>query len=255
MAKALLEQATLRQPSYAGVLDDVQLRRPGPEGAIIPGRVIIHKPRDDPLEAIMWQTSVGTPGAIYNTVRWLRRARGERLGAMPPPAAFCAAIPPRNPRGLRVPPAVGRRGSGGAGALRVEAAMFALMTAALTLTLGVVVQLWRPRARLLGTRRWRSWSRPRGRVECAAGGDPVGPADRRRLRCGRSMSRRWRAGGGGESRTSGASTAPRVRVESPVLANASLGRDAGRAKGQSNLRAGSREPVHPGRRRPRDRRR
>ena len=36
----------------------------------------------DPLEAIMWMTSVGTPSVIYDTVKWLRQARGARLGAM-----------------------------------------------------------------------------------------------------------------------------------------------------------------------------
>ena len=40
----------------------------------------------------MWQTSVGTPGAIYDAVRWLRRARGERLGAMQRKLPRCTAL-------------------------------------------------------------------------------------------------------------------------------------------------------------------
>ena len=145
VAKALLEQATLvcqGRPSYAGVLDDVQryvdrdLKR-----AIVARRFIIDAPRDDPLEAIMWQTSVGTPGAIYDTVRWLRRARGERLGAMQrklPPLHFALLFLLGILEVCAFPLlSAGAATTVGAGALRVEAAMFALMTAALTLTLGV----------------------------------------------------------------------------------------------------------------------
>ena len=155
VAKALLEQATLvcqGRPSYAGVLDDVQryvdqdLKR----ADLSPGRFIIARGRATiPLEAIMWQTSVGTPGAIYDTVRWLRRARGERLGAMQrklPPLHFALLFLLGILEVCAFPLlSAGAATTVGAGALRVEAAMFALMTAALTLTLGVVVQLWRPR--------------------------------------------------------------------------------------------------------------
>ncbi|KAL3807821.1 hypothetical protein ACHAXA_007980 [Cyclostephanos tholiformis] len=37
---------------------------------------------DDPLESILYATSVGVPGPIYETVRSLRRARSERCGAL-----------------------------------------------------------------------------------------------------------------------------------------------------------------------------
>jgi hypothetical protein len=37
---------------------------------------------DDPLESILYATSVGVPGPIYDTVRSLRRARSERCGAL-----------------------------------------------------------------------------------------------------------------------------------------------------------------------------
>jgi len=37
---------------------------------------------EDPLEAIMYMTSVGTPSIIYDTVLTLRRARANRLGAL-----------------------------------------------------------------------------------------------------------------------------------------------------------------------------
>ena len=154
VAKALLEQATLvcqGRPSYAGVLDDVQryVDRDLKRADLSPAVLLSTRPRDDPLEATMWQTSVGTPGAIYDTVRWLRRARGERLGAMQrklPPLHFALLFLLGILEVCAFPLlSAGAATTVGAGALRVEAAMFALMTAALTLTLGVVVQLWRPR--------------------------------------------------------------------------------------------------------------
>ena len=73
---------------------------------------------------------------------------GERLGAMQRKlrAAFRCYSSSESSRSAPSPCCrPGAATTVGAGALRVEAAMFALMTAALTLTLGVVVQLWRPR--------------------------------------------------------------------------------------------------------------
>ena len=120
VAKALLEQATLvcqGRPSYAGVLDDVQryVDRDLKRADLSPAVLLSTRPRDDPLEAIMWQTSVGTPGAIYDTVRWLRRARGERLGAMQrklPPLHF-ALLFLLGILEVCAFPAVGRRGDDG----------------------------------------------------------------------------------------------------------------------------------------------
>ena len=37
---------------------------------------------EDPLESIMYMTSVGVPSIVYETVKNLRQARGSRLGAM-----------------------------------------------------------------------------------------------------------------------------------------------------------------------------
>ena len=116
VAKALLEQTTLvcqGRPHYAAVLDHIdryverdlrrvdlacvpsfvggppflwtppgQTDRPTDRPTRRPAVVLSSKPRDDPLEAVMWMTSVGTPSVIYDTVKWLRQARGARLGAM-----------------------------------------------------------------------------------------------------------------------------------------------------------------------------
>lgn len=154
VAKSLLEQATLvcqGRPSYAKVLDAVQsyVDRDLKRGDLPPAVLLSARPRDDPLEAIMWMTSVGTPSAIYDTVRQLRQARGERLGAVQrklPPLHF-ALLAVLGVLEICAFPllSAGASLTVGAGVLRVEGAMFALMAAALVLTLGVVVQLWRPR--------------------------------------------------------------------------------------------------------------
>jgi hypothetical protein len=39
-------------------------------------------PRDDPLESILYATSVGLPGVVYDTVKSLRQARAERCSAL-----------------------------------------------------------------------------------------------------------------------------------------------------------------------------
>ncbi|KAL3806238.1 hypothetical protein ACHAXA_008222 [Cyclostephanos tholiformis] len=49
---------------------------------ITPSSLLSARPADDPLEAILYLTSVGTPGMIYDTVRSLRQARSRRLGAL-----------------------------------------------------------------------------------------------------------------------------------------------------------------------------
>lgn len=39
-------------------------------------------PRDDPLESILYATSVGLPGVVYETVKSLRQARADRCSAL-----------------------------------------------------------------------------------------------------------------------------------------------------------------------------
>lgn len=50
--------------------------------SITPALILSARPADDPLEAILYLTSVGLPGQIYDTVRSLRQARSRRLGAL-----------------------------------------------------------------------------------------------------------------------------------------------------------------------------
>lgn len=153
VAKALLEQVALvcrGRPYYERVLDAVQryIDRDLKRVDLPPAVVLSSKPKDDPLENIMWMTSVGTPSVVYDTVKWLRQARGARLGAVQrklPPLHFVllfalgffelSAFPLLS---------AGASATVGDDILNVEAAVFSLMAAAIMLTLAVVLQLWRP---------------------------------------------------------------------------------------------------------------
>ena len=86
VAKSLLEQLTLvgqGRPWYRSALTCMQqyvstdLRRLDVE----PVEVLSQRPSADPLESIMYMTSVGVPSVVYETVRDLRQARGVRLGS------------------------------------------------------------------------------------------------------------------------------------------------------------------------------
>lgn len=59
------------------LLDEMDLPRED-----LPALLLSRRPKDDPLEAILYVTSVGEPSAIYGTVRELRQARAKRLGAL-----------------------------------------------------------------------------------------------------------------------------------------------------------------------------
>lgn len=50
--------------------------------SVTPSLILSARPADDPLEAILYLTSVGIPGQVYDTVRSLRQARARRLGAL-----------------------------------------------------------------------------------------------------------------------------------------------------------------------------
>merc|ERR1719197_1495557 len=85
-AKSLLEQTTLvcqGRPFYPSALRAIReyvkndLRRLD----VPPAQLLSSRPMEDPLEAIMYMTSVGVPSVVYETVKNLRQARGYRLGA------------------------------------------------------------------------------------------------------------------------------------------------------------------------------
>ena len=86
-AKSLLEQVTLvcqGRPMYGKTLAYIKeyVENDLRKFETPPADLLAERPADDPLESIMYLTSVGVPSVVYETVRSLRQARAYRLGAM-----------------------------------------------------------------------------------------------------------------------------------------------------------------------------
>ena len=86
-AKSLLEQVALvcqGRAMYNKVLESMSKYVGGDLKQLQadPAILISSRPVDDPLESIMYLTSVGVPSSVYETVRSLRQARAARLGAL-----------------------------------------------------------------------------------------------------------------------------------------------------------------------------
>lgn len=89
MAKSLLEQVSLvsqgRKSLYHKMLSCIQeyvhddLTK---FNDVEPAELLSRRPIDDPLEEILYLTSVGEPSIVYQTVRSLRQARSARLGSL-----------------------------------------------------------------------------------------------------------------------------------------------------------------------------
>ena len=113
-----------------------------------PAVLLSARPVDDPLESIMYMTSVGVPSTVYETVRSLRQARAARLGALQ------RKLPEVHMILLWVLAAIelcsfpllgaGTQTIGGYNILTVEGCLFGVMTFGVVLTLRVVGELWRP---------------------------------------------------------------------------------------------------------------
>lgn len=113
-----------------------------------PAVLLSTRPVDDPLESIMYMTSVGVPSTVYETVRSLRQARARRLGALQ------RKLPQIHMLLLWILAALeivsfpllgaGTQVIGGYHLLTVEGCLFGVMTAGIVLTLRVVGELWRP---------------------------------------------------------------------------------------------------------------
>jgi hypothetical protein len=87
-AKSLLEQLSLvcaGRPIYQQALDHMSryivddLKQ---VNTLDPALSVSQRPINDPLEALMFLTSVGEPGIVYDTIRSLRHARANRLAAL-----------------------------------------------------------------------------------------------------------------------------------------------------------------------------
>lgn len=152
-AKSLLEQVALvcngRKDMYEMCL--VAVKRYVEEDLKLglgtePAKVLSARPMDDPLEIIMYLTSVGVPSSIYDTVRSLRQARAKRLGALQrklPPAHLLllwllALIELSSFPVL----GAGTQSIGGYNILTIEGCLFGIMTFGIVTTLGVVGELY-----------------------------------------------------------------------------------------------------------------
>lgn len=155
VAKSLLEQVSLvsqgRQTLYSRILGCVDryvkedLTR---FNSIEPAQMISSKPIDDPLQDILYLTSVGEPSIVYETVRLLRQARAYRLGALqrklPPLHMFLLwslfAIV------LFTFPLLGAGSQtiGGLQILTVQSWYIGIIVFGMTLTMGIVYELQRP---------------------------------------------------------------------------------------------------------------
>lgn len=154
-AKSLLEQVSLicagrsiyqKVLSYmsAYVCDDLKQM-----STVDPVESLSLKPSDDPLEGILYLTSVGEPGVVYDTIKSLRQARSHRLGALQ------KKLPDIHIFLLRTLGAIvlvtfpvcgsGSQVIGGQGILEVQAIFFGVMIFGLSIVLGVISELWSPR--------------------------------------------------------------------------------------------------------------
>lgn len=113
-----------------------------------PAVLLSARPSEDPLESIMYMTSVGVPSTVYETVRSLRQARAGRLGALQRklPAAHLWLLWTLAAIELVSFPLLGAGTQviGGYKILTVEGVLFGVMTSGIFLTLRVVQELWRP---------------------------------------------------------------------------------------------------------------
>eukprot|EP00434_Breviolum_minutum_P042805 symbB.v1.2.038115.t1/scaffold5830.1/size23279/2 len=122
---------------------------------LLSGRVHTEEGRSDPLEQVLYFTSVGVPSYVYDTVKSLRSARGERLGATQRklPELHFAVLAILSVVELLVFPVLAagcaNLDTNGVAALPghilfFQAGLFGLMATAITLTFVILYDLWRP---------------------------------------------------------------------------------------------------------------
>ena len=152
-AKSLLEQVALvcqGRSMYQRCLDSISryvkddLKKIQSDPAVL----LSARPVDDPLEAIMYMTSVGVPSSVYETVKSLREARADRLGALQRklPTVHMALLWILAWTLMCSFPLLGAgtQTVGGYKVLTVEGVLFGVMSAGIVLTMRVVGELWRP---------------------------------------------------------------------------------------------------------------
>lgn len=152
-AKSLLEQVALvcqGRSMYTRCLESISryvqddLKKLQADPAVL----LSARPVDDPLESIMYMTSVGVPSTVYETVKSLRQARAARLGALQRklPGVHMLLLWILALIELVSFPLLGAgtQTIGGYNILTVEGFLFGTMTFGIVLTLRVVSELWRP---------------------------------------------------------------------------------------------------------------
>lgn len=155
MAKSLLEQVALvcqgREALYEQILQCIfkyvheDLTK---FNADEPAKLLAARPADDPLEDILYLTSVGEPSVVYQTVRGLRQARAFRLGALQRKLPdihmillWCLFAIVLNTFPLL---GAGSQTIGGTAILAVQSYYFGFIVFGMALTMGVVNELRRP---------------------------------------------------------------------------------------------------------------
>jgi len=150
----LLEQIALvcegRKEMYHDILNSIKryVREDMTQFAVEPSILLSSRPVDDPLQDIMYLTSVGEPSIVYQSVRALRQARAHRLGALQrklPQIHFIllwtlAAVV------LCTFPVLGAgvQTIGGPGILSVQSWYLSFIVFGITTTLGVINELYKP---------------------------------------------------------------------------------------------------------------
>ena len=151
-AKSLLEQMALvcsGRPFYKDVLRmmKVYIKTDLRRLDVPPADLMARSPSQDPLESIMYLTSVGVPSVIYETVRDLRQARGYRLGAMQRkfPRLGIVLLYILALLELAAFPLLGAGTAVGApqSIFNVQGALFGGLCGATTLVLRIIQELWR----------------------------------------------------------------------------------------------------------------
>lgn len=152
-AKSLLEQVALvcqGRSMYSRCLDSISryVRDDLKQIQADPAILLSARPVDDPLESIMYMTSVGVPSTVYETVKSLREARAQRLGALQRKLPSIHMLLLWILAGIELVSfpllGAGTQTIGGYNILTVEGILFGVMTGGIVMTLRVVGELWRP---------------------------------------------------------------------------------------------------------------
>lgn len=113
-----------------------------------PAVLISSRPVDDPLESIMYMTSVGVPSSVYETVKSLRQARAARLGALQRKLPKLHMLLLWILAGIELVSfpllGAGTQTIGGYNILTVEGYLFGIMTFGIVMTMRVIGELYRP---------------------------------------------------------------------------------------------------------------